>query len=193
MGRVVQAIIREYEKFPPTIINENIVIAPTTNHHKTSAITDITSSTQSSTLSPFSNTTPTKNFICNSIPELSKLSLEDLKKLDSDSQFFDDFIEEMSIVQSLNDELDLIINQVENISSKFNNVYLSCWVYYLFSDFWIFIEENQSKEAYLNELKQRLSSDVHTLKTLGEKCEKLNQKYQKKSEELSPQHIRVKI
>lgn len=51
-----------------------------------------------------------------SMPNLSTLSLDELKQLDRDPEFFDDFIEEMSVVQHLNEELDSMMNQVENIS-----------------------------------------------------------------------------
>ncbi|XP_001354502.2 vacuolar protein sorting-associated protein 37C [Drosophila pseudoobscura] len=101
------------------------------------------------------------------MPNLSTLSLDELKQLDRDPEFFDDFIEEMSVVQHLNEELDSMMNQVENIS-----------------------RENESKGSHLVELKRRLSDDYTALKTLGEKCDQLNKKYLKKSEEYAPQHIR---
>ncbi|EDV32603.1 uncharacterized protein Dana_GF22102, isoform A [Drosophila ananassae] len=101
------------------------------------------------------------------MPNLSTLSLDELKQLDRDPEFFDDFIEEMSVVQHLNEELDSMMNQVENIS-----------------------RENESKGTHLVELKRRLSDDYTALKTLGEKCDQLNKKYLKKSEEYAPQHIR---
>lgn len=101
------------------------------------------------------------------IPNLSTLSLDELKQLDTDPEFFDDFIEEMSVVQQLNEELDSMINQVEIIA-----------------------RENESKEVHLVELKRKLSDDVTTLKNLGEKCDQLNKKYLRKSEEYEPQHIR---
>nr|XP_016938817.1 vacuolar protein sorting-associated protein 37C [Drosophila suzukii] len=101
------------------------------------------------------------------MPNLSTLSLDELKQLDRDPEFFDDFIEEMSVVQHLNEELDSMMNQVENIS-----------------------RENESKGSHLVELKRRLSDDYTALKTLGEKCDQLNKKYLKKSEEYAPQHMR---
>ncbi|KAH8273443.1 hypothetical protein KR018_001586, partial [Drosophila ironensis] len=101
------------------------------------------------------------------MPNLSTLSLDELKQLDRDPEFFDDFIEEMSVVQHLNEELDSMMNQVESIS-----------------------KENETKGTHLVELKRRLSDDYTALKTLGEKCDQLNKKYLKKSEEYAPQHIR---
>lgn len=101
------------------------------------------------------------------MPDLSTLSLDELKQLDTDPEFFDDFIEEMLVVQQLNEELDSMINQVEVIA-----------------------RENESKEVHLVELKRKLSDDVTTLKNLGEKCDELNKKYVRKSEEYEPQHIK---
>ncbi|XP_030382120.1 vacuolar protein sorting-associated protein 37C [Scaptodrosophila lebanonensis] len=103
----------------------------------------------------------------NNMPNLSTLSLDELKQLDRDPEFFNDFIEEMSVVQHLNEELDSMMNQVDNIS-----------------------RENETKGTHLVELKRRLSDDYTALKTLGEKCDQLNKKYLKKSEEYAPQHIR---
>lgn len=54
----------------------------------------------------------------NDMPNLSTLSLDELKQLDRDPEFFDDFIEELSVVQHLNKELDSMMNQVETISRK---------------------------------------------------------------------------
>lgn len=101
------------------------------------------------------------------LPNLSTLSLDELKKLDNDPEFFNDFIQEMSVVQQLNEELDSMINQLEYIA-----------------------RENLNKEGHLVELKRKLSDDVNTLKNLGEKCDQLNKKYLKKSDDYAPQHIR---
>ncbi|XP_017024148.1 vacuolar protein sorting-associated protein 37C isoform X1 [Drosophila kikkawai] len=103
----------------------------------------------------------------NNIPNLSTMSLDELKQLDRDTEFFDDFIEEMSVVQHLNEDIDSMMIQVESISM-----------------------ENETKGTHLVELKRRLSDDYTALKTLGEKCDQLNKKYMKKSEEYEPQHIR---
>jgi len=126
------------------------------------------------------------------MPNLSTLSLDELKQLDRDPEFFDDFIEEMSVVQHLNEELDSMMNQVENISSGWvqgggldRDALKPVHPYNL--------GENESKGSHLVELKRRLSDDYTALKTLGEKCDQLNKKYLKKSEEYAPQHIRVGI
>ncbi|XP_055844700.1 vacuolar protein sorting-associated protein 37A [Episyrphus balteatus] len=153
LGRVVQAIIREFEKFPPPLLSTN-------------EVSPNASAGSSKDGSPLDNLTIPSN-TDHDLPNLSAMSLDELKKLDTDPEFFDDFIEEMSVVQHLNEELDSMINQVENIS-----------------------RENESKESNLSELKLKLNDDVTALKNLGEKCDQLNLKYIKKSEEFAPQHIR---
>ncbi|TMW47906.1 hypothetical protein DOY81_007012 [Sarcophaga bullata] len=216
LGRVVQAVIREFERFPPPVIKaQSPVNIPTSNnssmsthhtllqhtHHQhqplqqqqqhhhhhhhhnhhhpyplqvaksldsgtsSGASNSTNSSKENSPHDPSNSSSPRLND-CN-FPNLSTLSLDELKQLDNDPEFFEDFIEEMSVVQQLNEELDSMINQVETIS-----------------------KENETKETHLVELKRKLSDDVTTLKHLGEKCDQLNRKYLKKSEEYNPQHIR---
>ncbi|XP_050332076.1 vacuolar protein sorting-associated protein 37A [Bactrocera neohumeralis] len=171
LGRVVQAIIREFERFPPPIVNSGSPINIPTRAVNANATATPTSIAAKSLDSSNENSPLDSSKSCklneSSLPNLSTLSLDELKQLDSDPQFFDDFIEEMSVVQHLNEELDSMINQVEIIS-----------------------RENESKETHLVELKRKLSDDVTALKNLGEKCDQLNKKYLKKSEEYAPQHIR---
>ncbi|XP_036339530.1 vacuolar protein sorting-associated protein 37A-like [Rhagoletis pomonella] len=171
LGRVVQAVIREYERFPPPVASSGSPInIPTRSGNINTTATPTTvaakSLDSSKENSPLDSAKSSKTND-SSLPNLSTLSLDELKQLDSDPQFFDDFIEEMSVVQHLNEELDSMINQVEIIS-----------------------RENESKETHLVELKRKLSDDVTALKHLGEKCDQLNKKYLKKSEEYAPQHIR---
>lgn len=211
LGRIVQAVIREFERFPPPVIKaQSPVNIPNSNnssmsahhtllqhtHHQHQALqqqqqqhhqhhhpyplqvaksldsgtssgasNSTNSSKENSPHDPSNSSSPRLND-CN-FPNLSTLSLEELKQLDNDPEFFEDFIEEMSVVQQLNEELDSMIDQVETIS-----------------------KENETKETHLVELKRKLSDDVTTLKHLGEKCDQLNKKYLKKSEEYNPQHIR---
>lgn len=50
------------------------------------------------------------------MPELSGLSVEELKLLDENEEHLNDFVEEMSAVQLLTDELDGLICEVEVIT-----------------------------------------------------------------------------
>lgn len=143
LGRVVQAIIREYEKFPPSLPTDSI--SPTTQ--------------------PKSNQ-PSPSIQSN-IRELCDLTLDDLNKLNNDSNYLDDFVEDMSIVKNLNNDLDTLMDDVGAIAN-----------------------ENLSKESQLQQLQQNVSTQLTNFVQLGERYEALNQRYQKKSEEFAPQHIK---
>lgn len=120
LGRVVQAIIREFERFPPSIVNSGSPINIPTRANATATPTSIAAKSldSSNENSPLDSSKSCK-LNESSLPNLSTLSLDELKQLDTDPQFFDDFIEEMSVVQHLNEELDSMINQVEIISRAY--------------------------------------------------------------------------
>ena len=123
LGRVVQAIIREFERFPPNLINSNVnspinITSPHGNMQQQPVLTAAKSLDSAAGNEHHDNSAKNPNKLADSLPNLSALSLEELKQLDTDPEFFDDFIEEMSVVQHLNEELDSMISQVEIISSK---------------------------------------------------------------------------
>jgi len=167
LGRVVQAIVRELEKSPLEKVTSSLCSSPRSLDFEAkqnmSAPKYVDSNTKNNSLD-FGSGLTKLNY---DLPDLSNLSLDELKQLDSDPEFFDDFIEDLSVVQQLNEELDSMINQVETLS-----------------------KENDSKENHLMELKRKLSDDATAIKNLGERCDKLNKKYLRNSEEYDPQHIR---
>lgn len=93
LGRVVQAIIREFEKYPPQLVET----APTYGLD-----TATPSFTETSVMTPSAY--------------LATLSLEELKKMDEQSEYLNDFVEELEVIQSLNTHLDNLINEVEIIT-----------------------------------------------------------------------------
>lgn len=143
LGRVVQAIIREYEKYPPPLSSNNP--SPTTQTHPTQ---------------------PTQKNSSN-IRELSDLTLDDLTKLNDDPLYLRDFVEDMDVVKNLNNDLDALMTDVGSMAN-----------------------ENLTKESQLQQLQQNVSDQLATFVQLGESYETLNQRYQKKSEEFAPQHIK---
>lgn len=146
LGRVVQAIIREYEKFPPPL---------DAVHHGTSPTVQ-------------SNPIKTKpNTIQSSIRELCDLTLDDLTKLNADPAYLNDFVEEMGPIKNLNNDLDTLMNDVGAIAT-----------------------ENMSKEVQITNLRQNVTSQLANFVHLGERYESLNQRYQRKSDEFAPQHIK---
>lgn len=149
MGRVVQAIIREYEKFPPPFAGD-------AGYHGASP------TTQASPIQAMPGRT-----IQSSIRELCDLTLDDLTKLNTDPAYLNDFVEEMGVIKNLNNDLDTLMNDVGTAAT-----------------------ENMSKEAQLTNLRQNVTTQLASFVQLGERYETLNQRYQRKSEEFAPQHIK---
>lgn len=145
LGRVVQAIIREFEKFPPTLwpnASAGSVQPKSTQPHIPE---------------------PNKS----SIPELCNLSLEDLQKLDQDPQYLNDFVDEIVVVQRLQNDLDTLIEDVKVMAT-----------------------ENMTREQHLNQLRSTIEEKLDEFRKLGGSYESLSARYQKKSEEFAPQHIK---
>jgi hypothetical protein len=93
---VVQAIIREFEKHPPPFLNE---IDSNVSPHNDVAIVQ--------------RSVPAFN-----IPELAVLRFDQLEELNSDSQYLDDFAEEITAVKMLNDELLGLMGEIEGLASE---------------------------------------------------------------------------
>ncbi|CAO1426231.1 unnamed protein product [Diamesa tonsa] len=101
------------------------------------------------------------------IPELNVLDTDQLQLLLEDEQYFCDFVEELSQMKDLNSALDDLILSTEAIAI-----------------------ENLSKEEDLVELKSNVEKLSQEFSQLGERYEQNNIKYQRKSEEFSPSHIK---
>lgn len=52
------------------------------------------------------------------IPELRSLTIEELKELDNDPEFLDDFVEELDVVKKLRNDMDILLQEIEAIASK---------------------------------------------------------------------------
>lgn len=141
---MVQAIIREYERFPP-------ILWPNSN----------TSSTKSQSIQSQSELNKS------SIPELCNLSLDELQKLEQDPQYLNDFVDELSVLQRIQNDRDSLIEDVKVMAT-----------------------ENLSYEQRINELRSAVEEQLDAFRTLGSAYEILSTRYQKKSEEFAPQHIK---
>lgn len=98
---------------------------------------------------------------------LQALSLEDLNRLNYDEDYRETFIEKLGFVQNQSNEMDQLMNQIEAIAT-----------------------DNLAKKKLIEERKSKLEDMYLEFKELGDKYEASNQKYQKKSEDFSPQHIK---
>lgn len=143
LGRVAQAIIREYERYPPA--------------------------SWPSTTAPLQQSVqphlPELNKSC--IPELCNLSLQELQKLDQDPQYLNDFVDEMAVVQRIQHELDTFIEDIKVMAT-----------------------ENLTREQHMNQLRSVIEEKLQEFRTLGGSYESLSTRYQNKSEEFAPQHIK---
>lgn len=144
LGRVVRAIIREYEKFPPNQWPNTNVAAKQP---------------------PLQNNPQDANI--SSIPELCNLSMDELAKLDQDPQYLNDFVDEIAVVQRFQRELGVLIDDVKTNAS-----------------------ENLSREQHLSQLRANIESKLEEFRNLSSSYETLSTRYQRKSDEFAPQHIK---
>lgn len=147
LGRVVDAIIREFEKHPPPAW-------PSTNPATVTA--------QHSQLSANSPDQP-----ISSMPELCNLTVEELQRLDQDQQYLEDFVAEMGIVQRIDGDVTAFIDNVKTTAI-----------------------ENLSRQQRMNELQTSIHSKSEEFRKLGDSYMSLNTRYQMKSDEFAPQHIK---
>lgn len=105
--------------------------------------------------------------IKSSIPELCNLSMEELQKLEQDPQYLNDFVDEMAVVQRIQNDLDATIEDVKMMAT-----------------------ENLSREQHIQQLRSTIESKLDEFRQLGTTYESLSTRYQKKSEEFAPQHIK---
>lgn len=102
-----------------------------------------------------------------SIPELCNLTLDELKKLDQDQQCLNDFVDEIGVVQRLQNDLDSLIEEMKVMAS-----------------------ENLSREQHILHLRSSIERKLDEFRKLGSSYEMMSTRYQKKSEEFAPQHIK---
>lgn len=132
MGRVCQAIIREFEKNPPELASVQ---------------------------------QPVK--IQSSIPEILDLQVDQLNALLNDDQYMDDFIEELSPIKALNDDLDVLIENNETLANQ-----------------------NLEMKTKLDALKTAIEELSADFINSGGKYEEVNRRYVEKSQEYSPDNIK---
>ncbi|XP_065091427.1 vacuolar protein sorting-associated protein 37A [Ochlerotatus camptorhynchus] len=156
LGRVVQAISREFEKHPPLLLNETSS-TPQQSHNGNSQ----------------EPKAPDRRIIASPVTVeqdvfgLQALSLEDLSRLNCDEDYLEIFIEKLGFVQNQSNEMDQLMSQIEAIAT-----------------------DNLAKKKLIEEEKSKLEDMYLEFKELGDRYDASNQKYQKKSEDFSPQHIK---
>lgn len=156
LGRVVHAIIREFEKSSPPNW-------PSSGHPSMSQHAH-TNTSPKSTQNPNNQHQPN---IQSTIPELCNLTLDELHALNSDNEYLNDFVDDIDAVQRIQTDLDQLIGDVEGLA-----------------------KENLAREQHLLQLRTNVETKLAEFRQHGDQYDALSQRYQKKSEEFAPQHIK---
>lgn len=105
--------------------------------------------------------------IQSNIPELCNLTVDELRALSSNDECLNDFVDEIDAVQRIQNDLDQLIGDVEGLA-----------------------KENLEREQHLMRLQTSVEKQHTEFRQHGDKYDALSQRYQKKSEEFAPQHIK---
>lgn len=153
----MHAIIREFEKCSPPNW-------PTSNHHP-SVVQHGHANTSSKSIQNPNNQHQLQ--IQSNIPELCNLTIDELRALNSDEGYLNDFVDEIDVVQRIQNDLDQLIGDVEGLANA-----------------------NLAREQHLLQLRTNVETKLTEFRQHGEQYDALSQRYQKKSEEFAPQHIK---
>ncbi|KAL1514143.1 hypothetical protein ABEB36_003450 [Hypothenemus hampei] len=170
LGRVVQAIIREFQRIPPNLVSDANTVSPSV---------PITEKRTSPNFSNYNFSPPhcgpsvsgANSMIMQPIqssifPELNLLSTEELRFLNESENRQDEFIDELPNVREHNRMLDELIAQIEETA-----------------------EENLSKEEKVCHLRDVVESQIEEVTKLAFDNERLYSQYQNLSENYSPRNI----
>ncbi|KAJ8913544.1 hypothetical protein NQ315_017095 [Exocentrus adspersus] len=174
LGRVVQAIIREFQRTPPPLVSGNIV--NTTNH-------SLDSETRSSPVnfhSSYSNIKsfsppphmPQPSFVHQTVafPELVNLPLEELQLLNENTDMQDEFVSSQPQIREQEKQFDDFVSQIEELA-----------------------EGNLSKQDRLEELRKGIDSRIEDVTKLAFENERLHAIYQNFSDKFSPRNIKEQL
>lgn len=98
---------------------------------------------------------------------LQNLTTEELVRLDTDEDVREEFIEKLPFVQHQNEELEQLMNRIESLAL-----------------------DNVARREALEERKRKLEALALEFKQLGQHWDTTSQRYQRKAEDFSPQHIK---
>lgn len=152
----MHAIIREFEKCLPLNWSSS-------NHPSIAQHVHATTSPKS-THNPNNHHQPQ---IQSNIPELCNLTVDELRALNSDDEYLNDFVDEIDAVQRIQNDLDQLIGDVEGLA-----------------------KENLTREQQLLQIRANVENKLMEFRQHGDQYDALSQRYQKKSEEFAPQHIK---
>lgn len=172
LGRVVQAIIREFQRNPPPVLENTMPsssqqVLDNDNHASTSFSMFSSPSHHSKTQKSQTNDAPVHSGL---FPELNLLSLDELQFLDECEERQAEFIDDLPIIRNQNSILEELIAQIEETA-----------------------EDNLSKEEHLNQLRETVESQMHKAAKLDFENEKLYTIYQSLCEKFLPRNIQEEL
>uniref|UniRef100_A0A182Q4J2 VPS37 C-terminal domain-containing protein n=1 Tax=Anopheles farauti TaxID=69004 RepID=A0A182Q4J2_9DIPT len=166
LGRIVQAVGREFEKHPPKFVNE----ATATPQHHCHHAQPTHQQNRNGNVQEFS--TDGRNVLLSPSHEpdqfgLRNLTTDELNRLNTDDDYLEEFIAKLPFVQTQNDEMEQLLTGIEALAV-----------------------ENLARKETVEERKAKIESLALEFKELGQQWETVNQRYQRKAEDFSPQHIK---
>lgn len=171
LGRVVQAIIREFERNPPPLaVNHVSTSSPIMFCRGNVSSPNYSVSTVNSySLPPL---VPSNSSASNAIvfPELNGLTLEDLQLLNEKIDKQDEFLENIPQIREMNKNLDDLLIQIEELS-----------------------DANLGKKGQLEELYKTRKIRIETLNKLLQNNENLSRNYQLLSDRYKPSNIKESL
>ncbi|XP_058130425.1 vacuolar protein sorting-associated protein 37A [Anopheles ziemanni] len=168
LGRVVQAVGREFEKHPPMFVNET---SSTPQHHSHQQSSSMQQQCRNGNIHDFNaesrSAVPAQATHEQDPFGLQNLTTEELNQLNADEDYLEDFVEKLPFVQHQNDEMDQLMGRIESL-----------------------VLDNLARKETVEEQKLKLESLALEFKELGQHWDSMSQQYQRKAEDFSPQHIK---
>lgn len=163
LGRVVQAVIREFERRPPHLVGEPADGSSATSHKGQEACSNgRTSPVYMMPVVPPQQVT--------SFPELLDLSTTQLQQLLQSKDRLDEFVDRLPPMQRQNNAVEYMITKNEELA-----------------------KENLSKKPQLEKLGHNVQEKLDALSVLRNSYESLNQEYQRLSGKYAPGSIKESL
>ncbi|KDR10569.1 vacuolar protein sorting-associated protein 37A isoform X2 [Zootermopsis nevadensis] len=166
LGRVVQAIIREFERRPPPLVGDAGGGTSTTHHTGQESCTSGRTSPPYMMLA-FAQQQQQRVL---SFPELLDLSAAELEHLSQSEDRLDEFIDKLPPVLKLNNAVEDMISKNEELA-----------------------KENLTKEPQLEKLRYGVQDKLEALAILKDSYESLSQEYQRLSDKYAPSSIKESL
>ncbi|GLV39254.1 Vacuolar protein sorting 37A [Carabus blaptoides fortunei] len=182
LGRVVQAIIREFERTPPPLAANHSHVNTSSPIQFCRGVNPINVSSPNYTIGNYSNVnsfSPQSSLLSTSstsvnrtivFPELNTLSLDELKLLNDNVDKQDEFLENLPPIREMNKTLDDLLTQIEELA-----------------------DTNLAKKNKLVQLHAERTPRIETLTKLLNSNEMLSLNYQLLSDRYKPSNIKESL